>query len=203
MACLQSDNITFEFRFKEFDDCFFIQYEISFLWNGQPMFNDDILKKSNQFWANRNHGAFKAWDHREDIFIATLEKVLQTNKADYWHPAEPGVTIAIYPDRLFPFTDKKDDFAWETETQRKERLEREERKAAAGGKLPDDCITVIVLIDQYNLENSELYNGDGPALIISPKRHQVERFCCELKKEYRIFKERFQVDKKNEENLRR
>lgn len=201
MAILKSGNLIFEFRFKEFDDCGWVQYEILFKWGDQPIINDSILKRYNEHWANRSFGAFKANDHREDSFIQILDKVLETNEPDYWEPIEPDVTIGIYPDMYFPFLESHLKLVWEKPEAKQKREERERGKSEAAGRLPDDPITLVIFVDQYNMEDCEPYSGEGPALIMVPTRKQLETFAKELKKEYMEFKNKYPVDEFNKRAL--
>lgn len=42
MAILHDNNLSFEFIFKEFDECLWLKYEIYFRWNDQYVFRDDV-----------------------------------------------------------------------------------------------------------------------------------------------------------------
>jgi hypothetical protein len=58
-------------------------------------------------------------------------------------------------------------------------------KASLGGKHPDDGVCLIVRFDACKFTHYDGgYSSSGPALIMNPCRHEVERFVRELRKEY-------------------
>jgi hypothetical protein len=201
MATLTCGNLSLDFVYREFDNCGWVQYGILFRWYDQPLINDAILRRNNEVWAARSVGGFRANESREDSMIPTLEEVLTENKSDYWKPIEPDIIIGFYPENIFPFLPDQSKLIYEADHVKEERAERQRRKAAAGGKLPDDTIAVIVFIDQYNLDGCGPYRLEGPALILHPQRHQLEEFLADLKEEYKAFKIKFNVDQRNREDF--
>ena len=57
MAILQSGNLGLEIRFIEYDSNDWVQYEILFLYKGEPMVQDHQLKRVNEHWQKRSPGA--------------------------------------------------------------------------------------------------------------------------------------------------
>ena len=102
MAKLQSDHLALEIKFKSFE-YEWINYDIIFYWKDDIIVNNSILKREGEWWKKRNYGTFIADDYEEDHLIDTIKEVLKTNKAEYWEPLEPDVTMAIYPNKFFPF----------------------------------------------------------------------------------------------------
>jgi len=169
MAKLKSGHLTLEITYQEIDKEEWVQYEIRFLWQNEPIVNDALLKRQTEYWRKRKIGAFKANQYREDDLIATIEKVLISNEADYWEPLEPDVTIGIYPGRYFPFVHVNT---------------LQEQKIEIDSDSKDDVITIIVAVDMYNFQGSEAYYGESIALIMIPTRQALETFISELKQEY-------------------
>jgi hypothetical protein len=176
-----------------------VQYEVLFLWKGKPIVNNALLKRRGKYWRARSKGAFKANEYRHDTLIPTLERVLETNKPEYWEPIEPDTVMAFYPDTYFPFMKSHYRVVWEKEAIKRARERRKQAKAKAGGKLPDDPITVIACVDAYNLDDADAYYGEGIAQIMCPTRKELEAFCKQLKREYAVFKRRYKVDEYKEE----
>lgn len=197
MARLVSGDLALEVFFKTFDEANWIQYEIGFTWREEPLINDAILKRINAHWADRAPGTFKANDDGEDSLLSTIERVLETNQAGAWEPIEPDAIMAFYPESFFPFLPSKRQVIYMSPMIQREQEDRRRRKEAQGGKLPDDLITVAILIDQYNLAGSVEYAGDGPALLLVVRRTALETFYFDLAGEYLAFIERFRVDDAN------
>lgn len=198
MAILKNWDLSFEFIFRELDECLWVQYEIYFRWQGESIVRDDLLKRSPSGWAGRAEGSFRANEYDGDSFLPVLERVLETNQAEYWKPTEPDVIIGLYPDRYFPLIPSKNKIVYEAECVKGERIKREERKKENNGRLPDDTITMIVMIDSYNWQGCGAYEGQGPALILAPSRETMESFRDELQAEWKAFKR----DQRLEERLK-
>ncbi len=194
MAKLTSNHLTLEIRFREFDKAGWVQYEVFFLWQNQPLVNDALLKRDRAYWNARSTGAFKANDYERDDLITIIEKVLETNQPEYWQPIEPDVTVAFYPNMEFPFLESHWQWVEEDDESRQTEEAAEQHKPIAEDAPPDDWITLIVAVDTYNLKDSHGYSGEGLALIICPTRQQLEEFCAELKREYQEFVEKYKVN---------
>lgn len=197
MAKLSSDSLVFEYKYKGFHLPAWIEYEFFFWWDGESIVNDVILKRWSDYWGNRSKSALLANDYGGDGFIDVLERVLDTNKPDYWQPMEPDVLFAIYPEMYFPFLPSERRVIWESDKFKQER-EARQRLKELHGKLPDDLITLIFFVDTYNFRNCGAYSGDGISLHMVVKRDALEWFRLELKKEYAEFKARFNVDEEIE-----
>jgi hypothetical protein len=175
MAKLQSDNLVLDVKFKSFE-YEWINYDIRFYWKDEIIINDNILKREGEWWSKRDYGTFMASDYEKDHLIDTIKKVLKTNKAEYWEPLEPDVTIAIYPNTFFPFLKSHwtlidDDKEKQIENEIQERFE-------------DDLFTVITFIDSYGFKDEESYSGEGISLHMIVRREDLEKFVTDLETEY-------------------
>jgi hypothetical protein len=194
MAKLTSNHLTLEIRFREFDKGGWVQYEVLFLWQDQPLVNDALLKRDRAYWNARSTGAFKANDYERDDLIATIEKVLETNQPEYWQPLEPDVTIAIYPGMDFPFLESHWQPVEEDDACQQVAGDEAQREPASDDEPQDDWVTLIVVVDTYNLKDARSYSGEGLALIMRPTRQELEVFCADLKREYQDFAEKYKVN---------
>jgi hypothetical protein len=77
------------------------------------------------------------------------------------------------------------------------REQREQRKEQNGGKLPDDIITMMAMVDCYNFKGCKAYEGQGPALVLTTTRRKWEKFRKELESEW----ERFKIEQRLDERL--
>lgn len=198
MARLTSEGTTLEIRFNNFQ-VGWVDYEIRFLSQGQPILNENILGRHG-CRENYASGAIFANDHRECDLLPVLKKVLETNQPDFWEPIEPDVILAIYPEWYFPFLDSKWKIVKESDEARSKRLERNRLKEEKG-VLPDDFITLICFVNAYAFKDRNAYCNSGISLHLIVKRHEIEKFYEELKAEYLEFKKRFKVDEYNREEL--
>ncbi len=197
MAKLESDSLSLEIAFRGFEYGW-VQYEIAFLWEGEGMINDSLLKRWSSYWNSRTNGRFLANDYEADILIRTLEKILETDKAEYWQPMEPDITIAVYPNEFFPFLKSHYKIIYKSDEAKKKSEEYEKLKREKG-KLPSDLFTIIVFIDAYNFRNCEAYQSEGISLHLIVERENLESFCNRLKTEYLEFKEKYKVDEYKED----
>ena len=183
MARLISGNLAFEFRFIEIDKNGWVQYEFAFLWEGEPLVNDRLLKRDGLYWLKRRVGSFKANERAADTLLPVLAEVLRTNEPNYWQPAEPNVVIAFYPEMAFPFLQ-----AAPTTVLSEDRLRAKE---LYGGKLPDDPINMIVFVDTHNLRHGKPYSGEGLSLMLNPTREMLQLFYDDLSHEYEKFRQQY------------
>lgn len=190
MAIINSHNLSLEINFMEFDDNGWIQYEVLFKINGQNMINPDHLKTRAPYWNRRPNNGFKVNEDETDGLIPLLEQVLETDEPDYWQPIEPDITLAVYPDRLFPFLPSHRVLLYEKPELREARLRRIKRKEELK-QLPDDWFQLICLIDTYNFAETKGYSGNGVALHLAAKRSDVQVFLQNLKQEYGEFQAKF------------
>lgn len=193
MAKLSSGPLTFEFRFKEYDRERWIQYEIFFLLHGQPMISDSLLKRYNEHWNNRSPGAFKANEYEHDSLIFTLRKILDSDKPGYWMPTEPDIVIGIFPNRALPFLPEGFELVSISDETLQEFHDNELIREVAGGRLPGDPFIMVAMIDVYNFEKVNLYMGQGPALVMTPTRHELRQFLTDLEREYAEFCQQWDV----------
>ncbi len=193
MAILNNGELSFEFVFKELDDCLWVQYEFWFRWRNEYVFRDDLLKRWPETWAGRSEGALRANESDDDTFVRVLERAIESTSPVCWQPMEPDVIIAFYPDQDFPFIPNRWHEIYTPEAQKAhdERLQRREQQ---GGKLPDDIITMVVFVDAYNFKGCAPYYGAGFALILTPTREQLATFCRDLKAEYGEFAKRERIE---------
>lgn len=172
MARLSSNLLTLEINFRsiEFD---WVQYDVRFLWDDKNIVNNEVLKGGSDYWNYRVNDAFRVNEAEKDTLIPFLESVLDNDRMDYWEPLEPDMILAIYPRALFPFSDQMDTLT---------------RLQPSGEKKPTDVFTIIAMIDVYNFDLAEYYQGDGLALIMTCDRKQLSDFLDDLKREYAEFK---------------
>lgn len=190
MAKLTSENLSIEIRFMELDRSNWIQYEILFLYKDQPIIQDKLLKRVNEYWSTRSLGAFRANEEAAGDgggLIDTLQKALQTDEMQYYEPIEPDFIFAVYPDMAFPFMGSRYTRVYASEETQLAERQREEDRAAAGGKLPDDWFTVILMVDVYNFDDEFAYSGEGPAIIMMVKREDLQKFLEDYEHEYQEF----------------
>lgn len=192
MAKLQSGKLSLEIKYKDF---VFgeITYEIAFLWNGESMINDAVLKRSSEWWASRRRGTFLFSNEPEDAFLNLIEKAIETNEPVYWEPIEPDIKLAIYPEFYFPLIDKAWDILYldkKLQAYRKAIKKAKEEQ----GKQPFDTFALVVFVDTYNFAEGG-YSSQGLALQLATERQRLEEFHKELSAEYLKYKEEFKIDK--------
>ena len=192
MALLKSELLSLEINFVGFEYGW-VQYEIYFRWENEPIINDNLLKRDGEYWGSRKTGSFLANEDDKDTLIDTISKVLETNEPEYWEPIDPDIIVAIYPGMFFPFLKSHYTLIDERKNHKKKRQEREKLKKELG-RLPDDSFTIIVFIDAYNFKNSDAYYGEGISLHLIVDRVTLENFKSDLSKEYSEFKEKYKVD---------
>lgn len=195
MAILEQWNLSFEFRFKELDDELWVQYEIFFKWRGESVFRDELLKRNPPGWAKRSQGALRANEHHEDTFLPVLKTVLDKNERGYWQPTDPDFTIGFFPDEEYPFFPPPRPSA-SADHVIEARLQRAEAKKKAGGKLPDDTITMVAFVDAYNWADCAPYQDQGFCLCMRPQRAHLQRFYNNLNYEWKSFKTRERLDER-------
>ena len=190
MAVLEQWDLSLEFRFKELDECLWVQYEVYFKWRGQSVFRNDLLKRSPIGWANRSEGALKANDYHEDYFLVVLKKVLEENVRAYWQPTEPDIMVGFFPDEDYPFFPPPPKAIYTADHVIEARSRRKEEKERSGGKLPDDTISMVVYVDAYNWGGCGAYQDQGFCLCMRPQRSALEKFYRTLSREWEAFKVR-------------
>jgi hypothetical protein len=187
MAKLISGNLALEIRYKELDAQNWIQYEIFFLYKDQPMIQDSQLKRIDEHWKNRSPGAFKANEYQHDELISILQKALDTDEAQFYEPTDPDFILAVYPNKVFPFIPRNWELLWASEEAVQEIEDHELVREFAGGRLPDDPFTIILMVDVYNYGEEHAYHCEGPAMILVIRRHELSTFIDMLGAEYKEF----------------
>ena len=189
MAKLESGRLGLEIRFIELDTNNWIQYEIRFLYDDEPMMADGPLKRENEHWQKRSPGAFKANQYERDGFIPTLRRALETDEVSSFTPIDPDVTFVVYPRRVFPLLSH----IREPDLDDEEVADRELVREVTGGQLLSDVFTIIFMVDVYNYTGTWVYSGQGPALILLTHRSEVREFLNQLEAEYAEFCARWGV----------
>ena len=199
MAVLQIEALSLEIAYRDVEDgC--VAYDIWLRWRDEPILNDNILKRRNEYWRKRGFGAVYASEHGGCGVLPLLRHVFETNSPGYWEPTDPDVLLAIYPEGGFPFLppnwrparDKPD-----ARTVQKAR----ERETAIEGARPDQLIELILFVDVYTFEDAYMYYGDGVCFRLSPRRDQLEELYKSLRAEYVDFKQKYRIDAYNRESL--
>ena len=197
MATLHEGDFSLEIRHREFEHGW-VYYDIWPKWGGEPILNDAILKRHNTPWAKRGVGAIKACEYRECEVLPLLRRVLETNQPDYWTATDPDITLALYPDRGFPFLPPKSRVVYEAPHIIAER-EARDRKRLETGPLPDDLIEMMLFVDVYNFSGAGAYHGSGTCFRFTPLRLELQKFYDDLRAEYVLFREAWNVQALNEE----
>lgn len=197
MAVLRSRNLSFDFRYVHFDDTWVI-YQICFLWKNEPILREQILKKYKDLYEMPENyelpeGAFLANDLTEDWFLPILGDVLDTDKAEFWQPLEPDITVALYSDSFFPFVPEIIERKGQQLQDLEERKDAWKKLKEETGKQPDDPFQLIIFADTKILKDEGSYSPNGVGLIMVVKRQQLEIFYDELEAEYTEFKRAFKI----------
>ena len=157
-----------------------------------------MLKRTNEYWKNRSPGAFKANECDRDSLIPFLHKVLDENKSGYWVPIEPDIVIGFFPDFSVPFLSADYELVSISDEAVQDIEDHELVREVAGGRLPDDPITIVAMVDMYNFNQTGGYMGEGPALIMTPSRHELRLFLEKLELEYAAFCKQWSLPLENE-----
>lgn len=189
MAKLNSGKLSLEINYKSFDFGE-VTYEIGFLWNGESMVNDALLKRSSEWWSSRQGGMFLANDMQGDSLITMIARVLESGDACYWVGDEPDVVFAIYPDVVFPFFHSHRQLL-EREMVKGDLINWQQPKSGED-KSPSNYFWLILLVDTYNFEKGG-YIGQGLSLQMITERSELENFHLQLKAEFLDFKEKFRL----------
>lgn len=185
MAILHLGRMGLEVQYAGFDDCKWLTYHIRFLEDGEPFIKDGMLLGTGaSFWNNRCQGGFITQESPSCSLIPVVENVLETNSDDCWIPTEPWFRIEFYPRKQFPFALNERRRGY-SDSVKQELAEKDARRRANDGKLPDDLITVIasaITECWTNRDFTEFHSG--PALVLAVYRAGLERFLAELRAEY-------------------
>ena len=196
-----------DFRHADFSDGWGV-YEFRFLWKGEAIVRDSVLRRDSDWTKNRSENAFWAYydpDDEEDSFLSFLKEVLESNEADYWEFDEPpDAVLGIYPDEFFPFSS----YNWFVlrkailnDDQKTEREVKEKLKKEKPGKLPGDSFLFIICANQSNFKGGGYGATEGVSLNMIVTREELERFAEDLQREYHVFKVKYKVGEySNEED---
>jgi hypothetical protein len=192
MARLSNKKMAFEITFSRYNDGWII-YEIKFLWDGESIINDDVLKRDTEYWNQRNKGAFITTDDYDKL-IPFIERILRTEMPDYWQPIEPDVTIEIYPVDLNLYPPIASHISMiSIEDNPPNEIEKRKMLKRKLGQLDDDLFTVVVRIDAYNFKNEETYHtfgtdyGASISMLVEVTRNDLKQFVDSLRLEYKDF----------------
>lgn len=101
MAILDVEGLSLEIRYVAFDFDGDLYYEISLKFNGQSIINPELLKR-NPEKADQPGGIIVVSGPLCRL-LPLLKDALENDKADFWGDNELSVTLAVYPNDLFPF----------------------------------------------------------------------------------------------------
>lgn len=190
MAILSSGSLCLEIRMTGRDMEDWIRYEIFFRYKGKPIFDDRILKfrDSSRHWNTRPFGGILGEDCDEDELITTMQRALETGEPQYFEALDPGFLVAVYPDRIFPFMPSNRIKVYQSDDLNQQAMDEELIRELAGGNLPGDPVTIIVRVDSFNFGDEIAYSMNGPALILTSTRYDVQQFIDDLQKEYEATK---------------
>lgn len=192
MAILSSGNLSLEIRMTGRDMEDWIRYEIFFRYKGQSILDDRMLKYRDfsHHWNSRPFGGVIGEDCDEDELITTMQKALDSGEPQYFEALDPGFLVAVYPNQVFPFIPSNRERVYQTDDLEQQEMDEELIRELAGGNLPGDPVTVIVRIDSFHFGDEIAYSMDGPAMILTTTRYEVQQFIDNLRKEYAAIKQK-------------
>jgi hypothetical protein len=199
MAVLEQGDLSLEVAYRDFEGGWIV-YDITPRWRRQPILNDAILKRHNDYWGGRGVGAIRANEHRSCGFLDILTKVLKTKKSDYWQATDPDILLSIHIGDPFPFLEEKWRLVWEKPELAFSRRAREAARKEQG-VLPDDTVEFLLFVDSYNFAGEAVYQGDGLCFRLRPSWSELGAFRESLKGEYLDFAARHGIDEFNLENF--
>lgn len=186
MAAIVHDRLSFEIRYRAWEHGWVV-YDIAYGWGGEPIFNDAVMKRHNDYWDGRGPGEFHANDDDFCCFIPLLDKVIEEEAAAHVTTLDPDVTLAIWPHDIFPFMPSKYRLIFESPDAQRGREAEEVRRREAGGTLPTDSVELMLFVDTYNFRDSGSYSGEGVCLRMQPTWSELQLFRAALKAEFRAF----------------
>jgi len=174
MANLRLLNWNLEVRyFPHPHDAQGIRYELFFRYRDEPIILDELLKRSPKIWQDRTPGAFLAHESKGCSLVPILGEVLKTHQPRFWRPTDPDITMAIYPNRVFPNLTQE--------------FVSDQRDVH-----PDEHpFSLVTIVDGYNIGNEFVYHGFGPGMVMVVKRPAVQEFYDELRAELEAFIEEY------------
>jgi hypothetical protein len=184
MAKLTSGHLTLEIAYRKLDLGGWVHYDIRFLFDDQPLINPALLSLDKAFRAN---------EYEQDTLIPAIDQALQSRHPLSWEPLEPDIAIQFYPDGTYPYAP-----AWLFPARQEpfENWPQPKSKPDTEPLEPDDDMTLLVMMDAYNFERSQGYTRDGPALILSVTRADLQAFRDTLQVERDIILPRLRKGRK-------
>lgn len=188
MAILQDGKLGLEISFRQEHISGFIEYDVRFLWNNEPIVRDAVLKDDNEYWSDRLPGGFRVSDHGDDTLINCIRKSLDTSTAWNWEPYEDFISLQILPgiliDSLSSMWKAALDPGAPDFTKRYFKSVQEDLKSSK----QDTVFMVIAMVDVFNLKDEDLFQGCGPSIVLHVTRTELERFVEEMSSEYQALK---------------
>src|SRR5687768_16580485 len=105
MAVLEEDWLALEWTFRR-GESGLISDNVRFLINGDPIIRDEVLKRHNEYWDNRDSGAVLVDDGPDPdppAFIDLIDGVLASGEPNYFVAMDPDVAVSLYPGEPYPF----------------------------------------------------------------------------------------------------
>ena len=186
MAAIVHDRLSFEIRYREWEHGWIV-YNIAYTWDGEPIFNDAVMKRHNDYWDGRGRGEFHANENEVCCFIPLLDRIIETQAAGHVTTLDPDVTLAIWPHDTFPFLPSNWRLVYESPDAQSRREAEAVQRREAGGILTTDRVELMLFVDTYNFRNSGPYSGEGVCLRMRPTWSELQRFRSDLKAEFLAF----------------
>ncbi|MBM96960.1 MAG: hypothetical protein CMI09_14075 [Oceanospirillaceae bacterium] len=186
MATLRDGDLTFEFTFVRYydpDAVGWLDIRFSFLWQGIPVFNDAVLKRSNDYWNERGPGEFLVRADIDDHLLAVLEYALASDQLVSWEPVEPDVSISLYPDfRMAHWGESGEQPGKPSDTEATATRSPDAKPSHA----PNDWFTLTVVVDLYQFRGADSYGGSGPGIQMVVRRAELNDFVQQLRAEFEV-----------------
>lgn len=181
MEILDVEGLSLEISYVWFDFDGDLYYRISLKFNDQSIINPELLKREPE-----------EADQPGGIIVVSgplcrlrplLKDALENDKADFWEDNNLSVTLAVYPNDLFPFLPSH-----------LVPLPREGEDAAAQEEAPSDPehdnIDLIVFVDTFHLKGTPYPSGLNVGINICPTRAELRTFYEALRAEFAVFYKR-------------
>lgn len=187
MARLQSHDFVLDMslRWEELEG---VVYDLTFSWMGIPIINDDVIKRSNDWWGKAKPSSLFFSEYAGVRPVKFFRRMLDSIKSESFEPSDPDIRITVHPIHAFP--EDRSRILWEAEHIKQEREKREQLKKELG-KLPDDLFQVEFFIDTYNFRECCAYSGDGVTFSFWVNRAELELFVQQLEAEREIVVKEF------------
>lgn len=179
MAKLSSHELCLDFRITEYDYGH-VLYEIKFLFKGESIIRDQVLRRTGGVWLRRSRYAFFADSYEIDGMAELISCALDTNGPVNWRPDDPDIEVAILPGNSFPF--------WGGDIPSFKSVMDPMGDPPPGDKAkasesPDDTFQIVVAVDSNQFDKDDCYMGEGLALFMQTTRAALKQFKQELEDE--------------------